>query len=113
MKDDRAYLQHILEAILKIETYIAGLDYEGFAKDDKTFDAVVREFTVVGEAAKNVSEKYRDEHPDIPFRDALEMRNVLIHEYFGIDTKIVWDTAKKNIPPLKKAIAELLAQNNF
>lgn len=108
MKEDNFYLRHILEAIESIEEYLKGFDFGSFPKDKKTVDAVVRELEIIGEASNNLSEKFRDNNSQIPFRDIIDMRNVLTHEYFGVNTKIVWDTCQIDLPNLKEAINNVL-----
>src|SRR3989344_9351687 len=107
MKDNSVYLNHILEAIAKIEKYIKGFDYDSFESDDKTIDAVVRELEIVGEAAKHVSDSLKDEHPEIPWSKMMGIRNRLIHEYFGVNKKIIWETCETDLPALKKLITSL------
>ena len=104
MNEDIIYLRHILEAIESIAEYLKDFDQEAFIKDKKTIDAVVRELEIIGKAANNLSEEFKNSHSDIPFRDMTDMRNMLLHEYFGVDAKIVWDTCKKDFPPLKEEI---------
>jgi len=108
MKDDKTYLRHILEAIESIESYLGGVTYEEFASNKMMIDAVVRELEIVGEASSKLSEGFRDEHDNMAFRDATEMRNFLIHEYFGVNIKVVWDTCKNDVPKLKDFIEKLL-----
>ena len=84
------------------------MDFESFRSDTKTFDAVVRNFEIIGEAAAHMPEEIVAEHPEIPWQDMRDMRNVLAHEYFGIDSEIVWEIATKKLAPLKKRIAEIL-----
>ena len=108
MKEDNIYLRHILEAIESIEEYLKGFNYESFSKDKKTIDAVVRELEIIGEASNNLSEEFRKDNSQIPFRDIIDMRNVLTHEYFGVNTKIVWDTCKIDLPSLKEVIKNVL-----
>ncbi|HCP08876.1 MAG TPA: DUF86 domain-containing protein [Candidatus Moranbacteria bacterium] len=107
MKDDKAYLEHIIEAIDTIEGYIAGMDYEAFKNNKMAVDAVIRELAVVGEAANNLSQEFVEKNPGLPFRDAIDMRNFLIHEYFGINIRLVWETAKDDLPELKKFIEKI------
>ena len=104
MKDDSIYLKHILEAIESIESYLNSFTYESFVKDKRTIDAVVRELEIIGEASNNLTDDFKNNYPKIPFRDIVDMRNVLTHEYFGVNTKIVWDTCEKNLPELKEII---------
>jgi uncharacterized protein with HEPN domain len=107
-KDNTLYLGHIRDAVEKIERYIAGMDYDDFIRNDMMIDAVVRELEIIGEATNNLDEGFRKKHSEIPFRDIIDMRNILIHNYAGVNTKIVWDTCKRNLPQLKKIILEVL-----
>lgn len=108
MKDDQVYLRHIIDAVEKIETYLAGQTYESFSKNNMMIDSVVRELEIVGEATNHLSDLLRESHPEIPWRDAIDMRNILIHEYFGVRTHLVWSTYKEDLPELKKLIKDLL-----
>lgn len=102
------YLLHILEAIESIEEYLKCFDYEAFLKDKKTVDATVRELEIMGEAASNLSDDFKKKHSEIPLRDITDMRNVLIHEYFGVNKEIVWNTCKMDLPKLKEIIKTLV-----
>ena len=108
MTHDVIYLGHIADAINAIERYLEGISYEKFFDDQKTLDAVVRELEIVGEAANHLSQEFRNAHPDIPFMEMIGMRNKIIHEYIGVNTKIVWDTCKANLPSLKGMITSIL-----
>ena len=108
MKDNTLYLGHIRDAIDKIEHYISSVTFKYFASNDMMIDAVVRELAIIGEATNNLSEAFRRSHPDIPFRDIIDMRNILIHDYTGVNTKVVWDTCKKNLPELKQFVTDIL-----
>ena len=108
MKSDSIYLRHILEAIEKIERYLSGIAYESFIDNDMMTDAVIRELMIIGEAANNLSDKFQEEHSDIMWWKIKGMRNVLVHEYFGVNLKIVWDTCKENLPTLKLLIQKVL-----
>lgn len=94
MRNYQLYIQDIIDASEKIIEYTNGLTIEKFKKDDKTSSAVIRKFEIIGEAAKNISEKIKQEYPEIPWNDMVGMRNILIHGYFGVDYKIIWDTIK-------------------
>ena len=109
MKDDVVYLRHILEAIEKIESYVKGAAYESFSSNDMMIDAVVRELEIIGGASSNLSEEFRTEHADVPWRDAIDMRNFLIHEYFGVRTKVVWDTCREDLPLMMHLISKFLS----
>ena len=110
MESDLTYLRHILDAIEKIERYIAGTDYEAFCANDMMVDAVVRELEIIGEAAKHLSRGFLSEHGDVPWHRIKAMRNVLIHEYFGVVLKVVWDTCHSNVPRLKALVQRVLAE---
>jgi len=108
MKDDQVYLRHILDAIEKIETYLTGQTYESFSNNNMIIDAVVRELEIIGAATNHLSDLLRESLPEIPWRDAIDMRNILIHEYFGVRTLLVWSTCKEDLPELKKMMKDLL-----
>ena len=100
-RDQILFLEDILEAIERIEEYTLGMDYESFANDKKTLDAVIRNLEVMGEAAKSVSETVKDDNPEINWKGIAGMRDKLIHGYFGVDPMIVWETIQKRLPELK------------
>ncbi|MCL5280080.1 MAG: DUF86 domain-containing protein [Planctomycetes bacterium] len=110
MKPDGVYLSHMRDAIAKIERYLAAVDYETFAGNDMMIDAVVRELEIIGEAARNLSGPFIEQHPDIPWSRIKRMWNILIHEYFGVSLKVVWDTTHSNLPQLKMFIQNILAE---
>ena len=107
MKSDSIYIEHILSGINSIQEYIAGLNLDTFLEDNKTQDAVVRQFEIIGEATKRISANFRDNHPDIPWSEMAGMRDVLIHDYIDVNFEIVWKTATVNIPIIKEAILKL------
>ncbi len=107
MKDNLAYLRHVLEAIDKINNYLNGFDFEKFSKNNLVFDGVVRELEIIGEAANKISDEFQEAHQEIPWRQMTGIRNMLIHEYFDIDQKIIWDTCQKDLPELKETIEKL------
>ena len=107
-KDDTLYLGHTRDAIEKIEKYISDVSYGQFLSDDMMIDAVVRELEIIGEATNNLSDDFRKTHPEMPFRDIIDMRNILIHNYAGVNIKVVWETCRKNLPELKKLVVEVL-----
>lgn len=109
MKDDRVYLRHILEAIGKIESYIKDRSYDFFCEDEMMIDAVIRELEIIGEAASSISDDFRKSFPNLPYKEMTEMRNNLIHEYFDVDTEIVWETCKNDLPPLKEKLAIVMS----
>ena len=101
-------ISDIIEAIENALDYSAGMTYEQFVADRKTIDAVVRNFIVIGEAASHLSDDFIEQHPDLPWREMRDMRNIVVHEYFGVDNSIVWETLQKNLPPLLPMLKNLL-----
>lgn len=106
-KDARVYLAQILERAARIERFIRDGE-AAFFEDQKTQDAVIRNFEVIGEAVKRISEEYRAEHPQIPWRLMAGFRDVLIHGYEGIDLRRVWDAATRDLPQVHMAIDAIL-----
>jgi uncharacterized protein with HEPN domain len=99
----------MLNAARKIAAYVEGLTFEDFARDEKTFDAVLRQLTILGEASTHVPEEIVSRTSDIPWFEMRGMRNIVVHEYFGVNSRIVWETATKNIPALLPLLERLLA----
>ena len=107
-RDYILFLEDILSAIEKIEMYTKGLKFKKFRENSMAVDAVIRNFEVIGEATRNVPKTVKDKYPDVEWKEAIGFRNVLTHDYFGIDLESVWDTLKNNIPVLKRHIGEVL-----
>jgi uncharacterized protein with HEPN domain len=112
-REYRDYLQDIYDAINDVATFIEGMTYEDFLKDKKTINAVIRSIEVIGEASKQLPKAVRDKNPSIPWKKIAGMRNKVIHEYFGVDIEIVWKTAKKQRPALKRKISALLKHESL
>lgn len=106
--DFRVYVVDILDAIERIERYLSGLTFEEFLQDSRTVDAVVRNFAVIGEAAKHVPVAVRREHPEIAWKRMSGMRDKIIHEYFGVDARILWDASKTDLEATKPLLKKLL-----
>ena len=101
-------ISDITEAIETAMDYSAGMTFEQFVADRKTIDAVVRNFIIIGEAASHLSEDFIEKHPDLPWREMRDMRNIVVHEYFGVDNMIVWETLQKNLPPILPLLRHLI-----
>jgi len=108
MRDLRVYLQDILAACESIEAFTAGMDLDAFRKDDKTASAVIRKLEVIGEATKQLPEEFRQRHPEIPWKEMAGMRDRLIHFYFGVDHRLVWQTIIDRLPNLIRQIQHIL-----
>lgn len=104
MKKDKTYIKHIAEAIGKIENYLTRITYKSFVKNDMLIDVLIRELAVIGEAANKISNKFKKANPELPYKDMVAMRNFIIHEYFDVNKKIIWDTCKYDLEKIKKIL---------
>ena len=98
----------ITEAIEIVLEYTAEMSFEQFVSDRKTIDAVIRNFIIIGEAASHLPDDLIERHPDLPWREMRDMRNIVVHEYFGVDNRVVWETLQKNLPPLLLRLKKLI-----
>src|SRR5690348_10890784 len=99
-KDD-LLLEDIHEAIKRVIVYTKGMSYDDFLNDSKTIDAVVRNFQIIGEAANRISEEFKQEHSKVEWRHIIGLRNRIVHEYFRVDSAMLWEILKNNISELK------------
>ena len=104
----RLRVEDILEAIAAIESYVQGLTFEEFQTDRRTVDAVVRNLEIIGEAVRHLLAGQDDLPAEIPWADIADMRNILIHEYFGVSLSIVWQTVSGDLPTLRSALERFL-----
>jgi len=102
----------ILDAIAAIQQFTAGMDFATFTSDRKTLDAVLRNFTIIGEAARHVPDDVIVAYPEIPWQDMRDMRNILMHEYFGVNLRIVWNTVQIYLPPLAPQLQRILDEKH-
>jgi len=107
-RDDKIYLQHISDAIVKIKQCIQDIDESKFLRNSLVQDGVIRQLEVIGEAIKNLSSEFQDRHSHIPWRDFAGMRDKLIHHYFGVDLQVVWTTVTEDIPKIGTEINKIL-----
>ncbi|OQA81992.1 MAG: hypothetical protein BWY31_03490 [Lentisphaerae bacterium ADurb.Bin242] len=98
LHDNGVFLLHIADSFEKIAQYLGGMDKESFFKNSLTQDAVVRNYEIIGEAARNITDDFRALHPEIDWRGMAGLRNILIHQYFGIDLNNVWNISKVHAP---------------
>jgi len=101
------YLNDIIQSIDKISKYIQGYTFEKFVKDDKTIDAVIRNFSIIGEAGNRIPEDIKEKYPKLPWHEIVGMRNKVIHEYFGLNDEILWKTIQDDLPRLKKELLKI------
>jgi len=106
----KAYLKDILDAIRKIEKYTKAISFDDFVVDELIKDGVVRNLEVIGEAVKNIPEDIKDKKPEVEWKKIAGLRDILIHNYFGIDEDIVWDAVKNKLPGLKEKINGILSE---
>jgi len=104
MQRDETYLLDILIAARRVEEYTREKAWDEFRRSNLLQDAVIRQFEIIGEASRLVSQEFKDAHPEIPWRQMMGMRNRLIHEYFRVDVEIVWDASQNDIGTLISAI---------
>ena len=106
-RDKTLFLQDILESIDSVFDYIKGYEFEDFKNDKKTYQAVIREFEIIGEATKNIYQDLKNIYPDYPWRKIIDFRNLITHNYFGIDFLTIWNTIFDKLPELKKIIEKI------
>ncbi len=97
-------IDDIIEAIDKIERYTRGIDFDEWQQDEKTVDAVIRNIEVIGEASSHLPIEIQEQYKDIPWSMMKGIRNIVAHEYFGIDLEIIWKTVKEDLPVLKELL---------
>lgn len=106
-RDFRLFVVDIKESTEAIFNYVEEIDKEGFKNDRKTYSAVIREFEIIGEAVKHLPEVLTEQYPEIAWRDIKDFRNLLIHQYFGVDHEIVWNTIQNDLPKLHEVILKI------
>ncbi|KKW10876.1 MAG: hypothetical protein UY50_C0025G0048 [Parcubacteria group bacterium GW2011_GWA2_49_9] len=115
MSEERSvnlFIQDVFDAIDKINGYVSGMANGKELKGDaKSYDAVMMNFIIIGEAIKNIYEEVRKNHPNVEWRQIMDMRNLLAHEYWGVDEKVVWSAIGKDLPRLKEIMTKI--KNSF
>jgi len=107
-KNFKVYFEDMLNAILNIEEYVGHAGFEEFRKSKLVRDAVIRNLEIIGEAAKNIPKEIKEEHSEIQWREIAGLRDILIHRYFDVNIRILWDVIKDKLPYLKKEVSKIL-----
>ena len=107
-RDYFLFIEDVVSSIEKIEKYIKDVSFEEFSENDMVMDAVIRNFAVVGEAVKKIPREIKEKHTYVEWKEAAGFRDILIHEYFGVDPEAVWETIKNNLPSFKENILKVL-----
>jgi uncharacterized protein with HEPN domain len=103
------YVRDMLEAAQKAEKFVLGVDVEAFVVNDEKVFAVIRALEIIGEAARKVPEAVRGRYTEVPWRDIAGMRDKLVHDYFGVDVRRVWETVQSDLPALRAGLLRVLA----
>ncbi len=107
MKDDLAFIEHILNSIDAIESFSKGMSRKELASSRLKQSAIVREIEIIGEAVKNISQSLKNKHKEIEWKEIAGTRDKMIHHYFGVDLDIVWSISKIDLPELKKKVLKI------
>jgi uncharacterized protein with HEPN domain len=105
-------IKDILDAIEKISEYTSGMTKQECVADEKTIDAVIRNLTIIGEAARHVPSDVRAKYANVPWDEMLGIRNVVVHEYFGVSTDILWETIQQDLPMVAPLLLRILTEND-
>ena len=109
---DDAYVLDMLLAARKVLEFTEDIGWDRFQRDDLVQNAVMRQIQIIGEAARKISPEYQEDHPEVPWRDIVGMRNRLVHEYFRILPRRVWDVVEKDIPELIRIVEPLVPEDD-
>ncbi|GGC24417.1 DUF86 domain-containing protein [Parapedobacter defluvii] len=105
---DKVRIQHVLDAIGEVESYLKGVEYEAFIQNSEKRFATIKQIEIIGEACNAISQKIKDTNSGIPWKAIKGFRNISIHEYFGVNLRIIWDIAQYDLPPMKEQLQNIL-----
>jgi len=108
-RDYKLYLEDMLVSLARIQTLTSGMSYEDFCKDLNKQEGVIRNLEIIGEASRNVPQALQQTYPEVDWAGITALRNILIHEYFGVDLEIVWDVIQNELSPLEARINKILS----
>ena len=109
-RDYRLYLDDIQASVEKIIKFTQGLSFGEFSADNKTFDAVVLNLQIIGEATKHIPDSVKEKYPDVDWRRIAGLRDVIAHGYFGLNEHILWDLVQNRVPQLQEQVRNILAK---
>lgn len=109
-RDWRLFLKDIYECSVRVLEYTSAMTREGFFEDRKTLDAVMRNLAIIGEAAKKIPADVRRKYPEVAWKKMAGLRDIVVHDYFGVDEDIIWDVVSNRIPELMRNIESLLRE---
>ena len=107
IKDSSIFIEHIIENITDIESFVKNVDKDKFLKNKEKQNAVIRSLEIIGEAVKNLPQKVTIKYPSIPWKEIAGTRDKITHHYFGVDLELIWKIIKENIPELKQKVLEI------
>jgi uncharacterized protein with HEPN domain len=102
------YLEDMLQSMVRIEEYLGDLDFKKFKQTYMIVDAIIRNFEIIGEASKNIPTEVQEKYPEIPWKKMYGLRNLIAHEYFGIDYEMTWEISKNNLPQNRSDLLEII-----
>ncbi len=106
------YLEDMLQSMDRIEEYLSELDFQKFKMNYLVVDAIIRNLEIIGEASKNIPTEVQEKYPEIPWKKMYGLRNLIAHEYFGIDYEMIWEIAKKNLPQNRIDLQKIIKKEN-
>lgn len=112
-RDLGLFIDDIIESVDKIEAYLASIGEDEFYSDSEKQDAVLRRMEIIGEATKNIPEGFRDKYPDVPWQKMAGLRDIIIHQYFGVTLGLIWRVANVDLPTVKEQIVAIKKAENF